>query len=91
MSPIASYRRLLSLAGAGYVIVAFLGRLPLAMSQLGTLLLVSDATGRYTAGGASNNGDRVVDTVDCGSGYDVVLYEKGIDKINTNCEKKNPY
>ncbi len=48
-------------------------------------------TGRYTAGGASSNGDRVVDTVDCGSGYDVVLYEKGIDKINTNCEKKNPY
>lgn len=51
MSPIASYRRLLSLAGLGYVIIAFLGRLPLAMSQLGTLLLVSDATGRYTAGG----------------------------------------
>ncbi|TDD67752.1 MFS transporter [Jiangella aurantiaca] len=51
MSPLASYRRLLSLAGIGYVVVAFLGRLPLAMSQLGTLLLVSDATGRYAAGG----------------------------------------
>ncbi|WP_092623894.1 MFS transporter [Jiangella sp. DSM 45060] len=51
MSPLASYRRLLSLAGLGYVVVAFLGRLPLAMSQMGTLLLVSDATGRYAAGG----------------------------------------
>lgn len=51
VSPLASYRRLLSLAGLGYVVVAFLGRLPLAMSQMGTLLLVSDATGRYAAGG----------------------------------------
>jgi MFS family permease len=42
---------LFSLAGPTYVIVAFLGRLPLAMSQLGTLLMVSTATGRYTAGG----------------------------------------
>lgn len=53
MSPVASYRRLLSLAGAGYVITAFLGRLPLAMSQLGTLLLVAGSTGSYGAGGAS--------------------------------------
>ncbi|HEX6234646.1 MAG TPA: MFS transporter [Jiangellaceae bacterium] len=51
MSPLITYRRLLNLAGPGYVIVAFLGRLPLAMSQLGALLLVSTATGRYTAGG----------------------------------------
>ena len=51
MSPITSYRRLLALTGPGYVVVAFLGRLPLAMSQLGTLLLVSTATGRYAAGG----------------------------------------
>ncbi len=51
MSPLITYRRLLDLAGPGYVIVAFLGRLPLAMSQLGALLLVSTATGRYTAGG----------------------------------------
>ena len=39
----------------------------------------------------TGRGDRVVDTVDCGSGYDVVLFEKGIDKINSNCEKRNPY
>ena len=53
MSPLASYRRLFALAGPLYVLVAFLGRLPLAMSQLGTLLLVSGATGSYAAGGAS--------------------------------------
>lgn len=51
MSPLASYRRLLGLAGPGYVVVAFLGRLPLAMSQMGTLLLVSATTGEYAAGG----------------------------------------
>ncbi|MGH8823439.1 MAG: MFS transporter [Jiangellaceae bacterium] len=51
MSPLTSYRRLLALTGPGYVVVSFLGRLPLAMSQLGTLLLVSTATGRYAAGG----------------------------------------
>ncbi|MCY7394881.1 MAG: MFS transporter [Nocardioides sp.] len=51
MSPLASYRQLLHLAGPTYVLVAFLGRLPLAMSQLGTLLLVSTATGSYGIGG----------------------------------------
>ena len=51
MSPVSSYRRLLRLAGPTYVVIAFLGRLPLAMSQLGTLLLVSTATGRYSLGG----------------------------------------
>ncbi|WP_028642824.1 MFS transporter [Nocardioides sp. URHA0020] len=53
MSPLASYRRLFELAGTTYVVVAFLARLPLAMSQLGTLLLVSDATGSYGLGGLS--------------------------------------
>nr|WP_246283610.1 MFS transporter [Nocardioides perillae] len=38
-------------AGPLYVVVAFVGRLPAAMSQLGTLLLVSQATGSYAAGG----------------------------------------
>ncbi|WP_134739478.1 MFS transporter [Nocardioides sp. 503] len=51
MSPLASYRRLLHLAGPLYVLVAFLGRLPLSMSQIGTLLLVSSATDSYGAGG----------------------------------------
>lgn len=51
MSPLASYRRLLDVAGPAYVVVAFLGRLPLAMSQLGTLMLVATATDSYGAGG----------------------------------------
>lgn len=53
MSPIASYRRLFSLAGPLYVLVAFVGRLPLAMSQMGTLLLVAGTTGSYGLGGAA--------------------------------------
>ncbi|MCK9822731.1 MFS transporter [Nocardioides cavernae] len=53
MSPLASYRRLLQLAGPTYVAVAFIGRLPLAMSQLGTLLLVATASGSYGLGGLS--------------------------------------
>jgi len=53
VSPLASYRRLFELAGPTYVVVAFLARLPLAMSQLGTLLLVSEATGSYGLGGLS--------------------------------------
>jgi MFS family permease len=53
VTPLASYRRLLQLAGPTYVLVAFVGRLPLAMSQLGTLLLVSTATGSYGLGGLS--------------------------------------
>ncbi len=53
MSPLASYRRLFSLAGPRYVLVAFVGRLPLAMSQMGTLLLVAGTTGSYAAGGAA--------------------------------------
>jgi MFS family permease len=51
VSPLASYRRLLRLAGPAYVLVAFLGRLPMSMSQIGTLLLVSSATDSYGAGG----------------------------------------
>ena len=53
MSPLATYRHLFSLTGPAYVVVAFLGRLPLAMSQLGTLLFVAGSTGSYAAGGAS--------------------------------------
>ena len=53
LSPLGSYRRLLAVAGPAYVLVAFLGRLPLAMSQLGTLLLVSNASGSYGLGGLS--------------------------------------
>ncbi|MBJ7528959.1 MAG: MFS transporter [Nocardioides sp.] len=51
MSPLVSYRRLLGLTGPLYVVVAFVGRLPAAMSQMGALLLVSSVTGSYAAGG----------------------------------------
>ncbi|MGJ9411522.1 MFS transporter [Aeromicrobium sp. CF4.19] len=53
MSAITAYRTLLRTVGPAYVVVAFLGRVPLAMSQMGTLLLVSQATGRYALGGAA--------------------------------------
>ncbi|MDT9593628.1 MFS transporter [Nocardioides zeae] len=53
MSPLRSYRRLLELVGAPYVAVAFVARVPLAMSQIGTLLLVAAETGSYGAGGAA--------------------------------------
>ncbi len=51
--PLASYRRLFSLAGPLYVAIAFIGRLPLAMAQMGTLLLVAGTTGSYGTGGAA--------------------------------------
>jgi MFS family permease len=51
VSPFAWYRRLFELAGVPYVAIAFVARLPLAMSQLGTLLLVSNATDSYGLGG----------------------------------------
>ncbi|MET0468733.1 MAG: MFS transporter [Aeromicrobium sp.] len=53
MSAIAAYRALLRIVGPAYILVAFLGRIPLAMSQLGVLVLVSSATGRYGVGGAA--------------------------------------
>ena len=63
MSPLASYRRLFELAGTTYVVVAFLARLPLAMSQLGTLLLVSSASGSYGLGGLAAGGLAVANAV----------------------------
>lgn len=53
MSTLNAYRSLFALAGPGYVLTSFLARLPLAMSQLGVLLLVTGLTGSYGAGGAS--------------------------------------
>ncbi|KNX39531.1 MFS transporter [Luteipulveratus halotolerans] len=51
-APDPSYRSLFALPGLTYVVVAFLGRLPLAMAQIGVLLLVAGTTGSYGAGGA---------------------------------------
>lgn len=52
-STLGAYRTLVRLVGPAYVLIAFVGRIPLAMSQLGTLLLVSSETGRYGLGGAA--------------------------------------
>jgi len=52
-SAIADYRRLWGAAGLSFVAVAYLGRIPLAMSQMGVLLLVAQATGRYGIAGAT--------------------------------------
>ena len=53
MSPVQSYRSLFALTGPLYVLVAFVGRIPLAMSQIASLLAVSAATGSYAAGGVT--------------------------------------
>ncbi len=52
-SALASYRRLWGAAGASFVAVAFFGRIPLAMSQMGVLLLVAQSTGSYGTAGAT--------------------------------------
>lgn len=51
MSPTASYKTLFAISGRRYIVIAFLARLPLAMSQLGALLLVAERTGSYGIGG----------------------------------------
>lgn len=53
VSAIAAYRALLRIVGPAYIFVAFLGRIPLAMSQLGVLVLVSSELDSYGTGGAA--------------------------------------
>jgi len=53
VSPFTVYHDLFRLSGPVYVVIAFVGRLPISMSQLGTLLLVAETTDSYTAGGAA--------------------------------------
>jgi len=45
------YARIFSMAGRGFVPVAFLARLPLAMLTIGALTLVTSVTGSYATGG----------------------------------------
>lgn len=52
MSALTGYRHLFGLTGPVYVLVGFLARIPLAMSQLGVLLLIAGTTDSYGAGGA---------------------------------------
>lgn len=63
MSALSSYRRLFALTGPTYVVIAFIARLPLAMSQMGTLLLVAGVTGSFGAGGAAAGAFAVVNAI----------------------------
>ena len=63
MSVLSSYRRLFALTGPLYVLVAFLARLPLAMAQMGTLLLVAGVSGSYGSGGAAAGAFAIVNAV----------------------------
>ncbi|MBP3044961.1 MFS transporter [Arthrobacter jiangjiafuii] len=45
------YARIFALAGRGFIPVAFLARLPLAMLTVGALTLVTSVTGSYATGG----------------------------------------
>lgn len=51
MQSLARYRQLFALTGPAFLIIGFLARLPQAMSQIGTLLLVSSVTGSFGVGG----------------------------------------
>ncbi|WP_413450415.1 MFS transporter [Georgenia phoenicis] len=63
MSALSSYRSLFALTGPLYVVVALLARLPLAMAQMGTLLLVAEVSGTYGGGGAAAGAFAVVNAV----------------------------
>lgn len=51
MSILAAYRGVLALTGPALPVVSFLGRLPLAMVQLGSLLLVTESSDSVALGG----------------------------------------
>lgn len=53
MSALRAYRALPAASGVWFLVLALLGRLPAAMGQIGSLLLVSTATGSLAAGGAA--------------------------------------
>lgn len=63
MSVLSSYRRLFALTGPLYVVVAFVARLPMAMSQMGILLLVAEVSGSYGGGGAAAGAFAVVNAL----------------------------
>lgn len=63
LSALSSFRRLFALSGRRYVLIAFVARLPLAMAQMATLLLVAQVSGSYGAGGAAAGAFAVVNAI----------------------------
>ncbi len=63
MSVLSSYRSLFALTGPLYVVIAFIARLPLAMAQMGTLLLVAEVSGSYGGGGAAAGAFAIVNAI----------------------------
>lgn len=57
------YSGLFGLTGYRYILVAFIARLPLAMSQLGTLMLVVTTTGSYAQAGLCAGGVAIANAV----------------------------
>jgi MFS family permease len=53
MTSLRAYRALPDAAGIWFLVVALLGRLPQAMSQIGVLLLITSTTGSLAAGGGA--------------------------------------
>lgn len=53
MTSLRAYRALPAAAGVWFLVVALLGRLPQAMSQIGVLLLITSTTGSLASGGAA--------------------------------------
>ncbi|MER7986574.1 MFS transporter [Streptomyces noursei] len=51
MTAVTTYRRVLALSGPLLPVVSFLGRLPTAMCQLGSVLLVAETSGSLTTAG----------------------------------------
>ncbi|WP_310723261.1 MFS transporter [Streptomyces sp. N2A] len=51
MTAVTAYRRVIALSGPLLPLVSFLGRLPTAMCQLGSLLLVADTSGSLATAG----------------------------------------
>ncbi|MEV7972574.1 MFS transporter [Cellulomonas sp. NPDC089187] len=63
MHALSAYSRLFKLTGLLYVLIAFLGRLPMAMAQVGTLMLVFRATGSNETGGLAAGGLAIANAV----------------------------
>ena len=93
MSSLRAYRALPDAAGAWFLVVALLGRLPQAMSQIGVLLLITSTTGSLAAGGGAAatlalgqaSGGPVVGRVADRSGHRLVGLATAVLQVVTLC------